>query len=166
MILSNASPLIYLAKLGKLELLKELFRKIIIPREVYDEVVAKGKEGKFFDALKVEKAIKDGWIDVKGIKIEKEIEGLAPEIDKGETALLSLAKREKAHLILIDDACARTIAESLGFNAKGTLYVLLKAYRKRLINKNEVKESINKLVLSGFRLSQELYIAIMKDISN
>ena len=164
MILSNASPLIYLAKLEKLDLLRILFKKIIIPKEVYEEVIIKGKEGRFFDATRVERAIKDGWIIVKSTRIEREIEEFAPEIERGEIALISLAKKKKPDLILIDDASARTIAESFGFNVKGTLYVLLKAYKKRLLTKKEVKEIVNKLIFVGFRISQELYINLLGEL--
>ena len=164
MILSNSSPLIYLAKLGKLDILKTLFKEIIIPKEVYEEVVIKGKEEKFFDALKVENSVQEGWLKVKETTINKEIETLAPEIDLGEIALISLAKKLKPSLILIDDASARAIAESFGFNVKGTLYILLTAYKKKIIDKNEIKELINRLIVSGFRISQELYINLLGEL--
>src|SRR3989344_3995870 len=128
MILSNSGPLIYLAKIRKLNSLKILFREIIIPKEVYEEVVIKGKEEKFFDALIVEKVINEGWLKIKEVEIEEQIKNFAPEIDLGEIALLSLAKKLRPSLILIDDASARTIAESLGFNVKGTIYILLKSH--------------------------------------
>ena len=64
MILSNSSPLIYLAKIEKLNILKILFKEIIIPKQVYEEVVLKGKEEKFFDALNVENSIKESWIKI------------------------------------------------------------------------------------------------------
>ena len=163
MILSNATPLIYLAKLGKLDILKSLFKEIVIPREVYEEIIAGKKDG-FFDALTIEKAVENGWLKIKELKIERKIEKFAPEIDLGEIALINLAKKLKADLILIDDASARTIAESLGFNVKGTLYILLKAYKKKLIHKDELKELINQLVFSGFRISQELYIEILEEL--
>ena len=40
--ISNAGPLIALAKLGQLGLLLDLFDEIVIPREVCNEVVTKG----------------------------------------------------------------------------------------------------------------------------
>ena len=135
MILSNATPLIYLAKIGKLDLLRSLYKEVSIPEEVYKEVV-KGKENKFFDALIIDKSIKDGWIKIKKIKVKKEIESFASEIDLGEIELISLATETKPYLILIDDASARAIAESFGFNVKGTIYVLLRAYKKKMISKN------------------------------
>ena len=45
-IISNASTLIYLAKVNRLHLLKDLFKKVIIPMEVYEEVIIRGiKDG-------------------------------------------------------------------------------------------------------------------------
>ncbi len=163
MIISNASPLIYLSKLGRLGLLKKLFTSILIPEEVCKEIL-KGKEEKFADALVIEEAIKKGWIKIKSVEKDKELEKFVPELDLGEVALISLAKKLKPSLVLVDDASARAIAESFGFNVKGTLYVILIAYRKSLINKKEALELINKLLLFGFRISQELYIQLIEEL--
>lgn len=161
MIISNSSPLMYLTKINQLELLKKLFKEIIIPREVYEEVVVRGKEGNFLDALKVEKAISDNWIKVKDVAIDKEIEKFSNEIDLGEISVINLAKRLNADLILIDDASARAIAEILGFKVKGTIYILLESYRKKLINKKEIKDLLFLLISEGFRISSELYAKIL-----
>lgn len=163
MIVSNTSPLIYLAKIGKLELLKSLFKEIIIPRQVYDEIM-KGKEENYLDALFIESAVKDGWIIINETIIEKEFKNFSRELDLGELALLSLSIKLKPSLILIDDASARMIAESKGFNAKGTLYVLLKAYKEKIISKQEIKKCVNELVFSGFRISQEIYLKFLEEI--
>ncbi len=164
MILSNSSPLMYLSKLNKLNLLKELFKEITIPKEVYEEVVIKGKEERYFDFIAIEAGIKEGWIKIKEEKIEKDIEDLILELDLGERALINLAKKLKPSLLIIDDASARTIAESLGFNVKGTLYILLKVYKKGIIKQKEIKELIKRLIILGFRLSQEIYIEFLEEI--
>ncbi len=164
MILSNASPLIYLSKINKIHILKSLFNYIIIPKAVYEEVIAKGRAEKFLDVLKKERAINDSCIKVKDTKINREIQQFSSEIDEGEIALISLANELKPNLIIIDDASARTIAESLGFNVKGTLFVLLKACKKGLIKKEETKKLVNKLVFSGFRISQEIYIQFLEEL--
>ena len=163
MIISNTSPLIYLGKIKKLQILKKLFNEVTIPRQVYDEII-KGKEEKFLDALVIENAVKDSWIKVKDAEINEGAEKFLDEIDVGEVAVISLAKKLKPSLILIDDASARTIAESFGFNVKGTLYILLKAYKRKLINKIEVKDSLNRIVFAGFRISQEIYIKFLEEL--
>lgn len=163
MIITNASPLIYLAKIGKLELLERLFGKVISPKEVYNEVV-KGKARGFFDAVRVEKAVKDGWLEIREANIDKSVGGFAHGIDRGELAVISLAVKVKPEMVLIGDASARVIAESFGFNVKGTLYVLLEAYSKKLINKKETKELVNDLISAGFRISSELYGRVLDEI--
>ena len=160
-VFSNSSPIMYLAKIEKLSLLKELFSKIIIPKEVYEEVVEKGKEGGFLDSLRVEKAVKEGWIKIN--KENREMEYFR-EIGTGESALISLAKKEKADLVLIDDASARIIAESFGLNVKGTLYVLLLGCKNGILNKKEVKELIKRLIDAGFRISAEIYTDILDKV--
>lgn len=164
MIISNASPLMYLSKLNKLDLLKLLEREIFIPREVYEEVVIKGKNEGFLDAYNVEKAIEEGLLKIKEIPQEEKLEKFALEIHKGEVAVITLAKKLKPNLLLIDDASARIIAESLGFNVKGTLYILLNSYRKRKLSKEETKKLINHLITLGFRISNEFYIQLMDEL--
>ena len=44
MIVSNAGPLIHLARISKLKLLKTLFGEVVIPNAVKEEVVERGKE--------------------------------------------------------------------------------------------------------------------------
>lgn len=52
--MSNSTPLIALSRIGKLELLREYFGEIHIPKEVYKEVVTRG--GKLFGAVEVKNA--------------------------------------------------------------------------------------------------------------
>lgn len=163
MIVSNTSPLIYLAKIGKLELLKVLFKKIVIPKQVYDEIM-KGKEEGYLDYLFIESAVKEGWISVNDTTIEKEFKVFSEELDSGELALLSLSIKLKPSLVLIDDASARVIAESRGLSVKGTLYILLKAFKEKIISKQEIKKYVNELVFSGFRISQEIYSKFLEEI--
>ena len=53
-VVANASPLIFLAKIDKLELLIELFEEVIIPMQVFAEVVTKGEERGMDDAFLIE----------------------------------------------------------------------------------------------------------------
>jgi len=58
---SDATPLIHLSKISKISYLKKLFDKIFIPKEIYEEVVVKGKE-----LNKKEVVLIEGLIDENG----------------------------------------------------------------------------------------------------
>ena len=42
MVVSNTSPLVYLAALGDFEFLREIFTRVAIPRAVYQEIAVGG----------------------------------------------------------------------------------------------------------------------------
>lgn len=165
-IISNTSPLLYLAKLGKLGLLKSLFRKIVIAEEVYREVVVRGKQQGFIDALAVEQAINDKWVEVKKVSYLEARVRHTSELDAGELETIQLAQELKASMVLIDDAPARIIAESLNLVVKGTLYVIIETYKKKLMNKAETKDLLSQLISLGFRLSAEIYAKVLDEIDN
>lgn len=166
MIVSNSSPLIYLAKINKLHLLKLLFNKLFIPEEVYAETVVTGKTRNFSDALLIERAVQEGWIEIKKTNYNFEYKEIYDKIHPGEIEAIKLAKQLNAKLLLIDDASAHTVAKALGLNARGTIYVLLSSYEKKLISKTEAKSCLHELILHGFRISIELYSKTLNEIEN
>lgn len=158
MIVSNATPLIYLSKVGKLELLKGVFGEIYIPEEVKIEAVDRGKELKRRDALVIEKAIEDGWLKVSRAELVK----LPIELEVGETAAISLAKKLGGQEVLIDEVSARTAARLLGLQPRGTIFVLLKILEEGEMNLDEFLETLNELVKHGFRLREEVYLEAIR----
>lgn len=152
-IVSNASPLIYLAKAGKLNLLQIVFEEVIIPEEVKEEVVDKGKQLGEKDAYIVEKAIAEGWLKVS----HAEILETSIEIHPGELATISLAKKLKTE-VLIDEAPARVAAKLFDLTPKGTIFVLLKSLSTGNIDLNQFIEALNQMIKHGFRLKEEVYM--------
>jgi len=156
MIASNSTPLIYLAKIGKLGLLKKLFGEVIIPTEVFNEVVIRGKEQQHPDSFVIEGAVEEGWIEVKDIKAIGELGEFG--IDPGEAQAISLAKSLDVP-VLLDQTHARIAAKALGLKPRGTIFVLLAAPRKKLLSYGEYQDSLEELVKAGFRMSDEVYLA-------
>ena len=159
-IVSNATPLIYLAKIKKYILLKSLFGKIIISQEVKIEIVDEGKKLKQPDALLIEREMEDGFIEVK--KVGKLIETTL-ELELGELSTLSLAKKLKIDEVLIDETLGRSAARIIGLVPKGTLYVLLKNLKLKKITFDEFLNILNELLESGFRLKEEIYIKAIEE---
>lgn len=159
MIVSNSTSLIYLGKLNKLFLLKKFFNKVFIPQAVFEEVVVVGKKGNHIDAILVEEAIKEGWILVKETNDLPQLKEFG--IDKGEMEAISLSLKLGAP-ILLDQTHARIAAQAVGLKPHGTLFVLLKALKKNLLNFDEFLDSLEQLIQTGFRLDQEVYLQAIK----
>ncbi|WP_232462056.1 DUF3368 domain-containing protein [Thermococcus siculi] len=153
---SDSTPLIHLAKIGRLELLQEFFGEISIPAAVYRECVLEG--GNSEDALAIKNA---KWIKVENISDEKLKRALMLELDEGESEAIVLALERNAELILIDDYDGREVARALGLKVVGTIGVLLRA---KLLGKIEsLMEELERLKATGFWLSEELYERILKE---
>jgi len=159
-IVSNATPLIYLAKIKKYSLLKSLYNKIIISQEVKTEIVDEGKKFNKPDSLLIEKEIESGFIEVK--KVNKLIETTL-ELESGELSTLSLAKKIKINEVLIDETLGRTAAKIVGLIPRGTLYVLLKNLKLKNITFNDFLNILNQLIESGFGLKEEIYIKVIEE---
>jgi predicted nucleic acid-binding protein len=159
MIVSNSTVLIYLAKIGKLNLLKELFGEVLIPTEVFNEVVIRGKEQQQPDAFLVENAIEEDWIHVKDIKTIGKLEEFG--IDLGEAQAISLAKSLGVS-VLLDQTHARIAAKALGLRPRGTIFVLFAAVRKKVLSYEGYQNSLEDLVKAGFRMSDEVYLEAVR----
>ena len=132
MIVSDSTPLIYLSRLKRLYLLREFFKEVFIPEEVYKEVVIRGREEKYPDALVVDEAVKEGWIRVK--KCARVGKLTEYGIDEGEVEAISLALDLSSVEILVDQSHARFAAEVMGLVPRGTIFVLLKALSKDILS--------------------------------
>ena len=159
MIASDASPLICLAKAGKLYLLRELFERVVIEEEVKREAIVRGKEEGDPDALVIENAVKEGWIEVERIEEEKRFSG----IHKGEGNTILLAKKHKC-LVLIDEEDGREVARVMGSKVGGSLYVLKKAIEKGLISKDEAIKTLDEMIEDGFRISTRIYAKFLEEV--
>ena len=169
-VVSNTSPLIWLSKIGRIMLLKELFDEVIIPEEVYKEAIERGLREGFSDALVLKEAVDDGWIKTSKLSkselaLRRKIMEHAFEIHPGEAQAIILARRTH-QLLLIDESSGRAFAEAWGLKAKGTLYVILSALRSGLMNSTEAKEAVLSLVGKGFRIEPSLLARIIREIEN
>jgi predicted nucleic acid-binding protein len=134
MISSNAGPLIHLAKIGRLNLLKELFACVIIPETVEIEVVERGKERGAPDAFLIENEV-GKWIVVEE-DINDKVQEIAKRagIDMGGAIVIMLA-REKEYPVLIDDLAARRFAIGMGLEVAGSIGVKKNFLKKKGFSK-------------------------------
>lgn len=152
--ISNATPLISLSKIGKLSLLQQLFKIIVIPPAVYDEVLVEGKPGYWI----VKEAVEQGWI-----KVNHPRQLLRLNLGRGETAAISLAK-ELNDVLLIDDASATKAARMYGLETVRTTTILIKAARAEILASVELVRLINKLIEEGYYIKPAEYTKLLSKI--
>lgn len=158
---SDASPLIFLAKIDCFDLLKTLFQKVSIPHQIYIDVAVKGKNKP--GSKETDKAVKDAWIEVVEIKEKAKIEKLREEwkIHQGETEAIVLAQSLSASQLLTDDDRAVSKARDLKIAVMRTPGILLLAKRKGLISKS--KEKIDCLLEEGYWITKEEYENFLRE---
>ena len=125
-VISNTSPLIALAKLDKLNLLEQVFGKILIPQLVYEEL----ERGCFYQEVTHFKSACDSFIEVVNVQNHQVFKR---NLDLGECEVLSLALERQANIVLIDDRKAFNEAKELGFKTISTLTFLRVAQTKGFI---------------------------------
>jgi len=154
---SNSSPIIHLAKIGRLDLLKEYFLTVSIPEAVYRECVSEGKDREEVELIKNAE-----WIEVLKIEDQKLVKLLRASLDAGESEAIALSLEIGADLILLDDYEAREKARLYGLKTTGTLGILLRARFDGKIP--SLKEELKNLKSTGFRISDELETRILKEV--
>jgi len=158
-IVSNATPLIHLAKAGRIDLLRKAFGEVFIPEEVKIEVVDNGKQLGERDAYIIERAIDEGWIKV----LNSGIIEVPIKLEPGEVAVLSLTKKLGLREVLMDEVSARVAARLLDLTPRGTIFILFKALERRDIDLNGFLEALNQMMKHGFRLKEEVYIEAIRE---
>lgn len=154
-VVSDASPLINLARAGQFNLLSVFYVRIVIPQAVYDEVVTRGagRDG----SREVQSA---SWIEVQTPQDELAVRTLTAELGRGEAAAIVLSQELGASLLLIDEIRGRRIAQQLGLQVRGTLGILARARReKRILSLREV---LDRLRARGTWIEQELYEEVLR----
>ena len=148
-IISNTTPILSLLKIGKLNLLKELYSHIIIPQAVYEEIEM-GREKPFYKNL-----LQYEWIEVVKVADSNALSFFV-DLDRGEAEVLVLAKEMDADLIIMDELMGRRFVQQLGLKLTGTVGVLLKAKELGLIA--SVTDLLTELIQKGTWISPKLMI--------
>src|SRR3989338_3070576 len=146
-VVSNTGPLIHLSEIELFEAL-EVFDNIYIPEEVQNELIkSKIKEIRKIKLIKLKAQFKD----VAEILINKF------NLDLGESQAIALALQEKADYFLTDDLDARTVANVHGVEAHGTVGIILRAFREKIISKEKAIEKLNGLyAISSLFITKDL----------
>jgi predicted nucleic acid-binding protein len=143
MIISDSTTLIILFDLNRVELLTNLFPKVIIPQAVYAEITYK-------------KSIKKmGFLSVKQPQNSETLEALKMMLDLGESEAIALALEMNLQLI-IDEKKGRKIAMNQGIRIIGLLGIVYLNVIKEFLDISQAEHFIADAVQHGYRINQKL----------
>ncbi len=155
-VVSNTSPITNLAAVGQLDLLRQLYEKVLIPQAVYGELTGGG--GRQPGAIEVQTL---EWIETRPVADRVLVTALQMELDEGEAEAIALAKELAADLLLLDERRDRAVASRLDLQFIGLLGVLIEAKQKGCLP--AVKLVLDDLVAkAGFWVSQQLYACVLQ----
>ena len=130
LVVSDTSPILNLAVIDRLSLIREQFTTVTIPKGVLEELrVGENLPGskKIFDALDAK------WLQVEEVQDSAMLRILTRELDAGEAETIALALETRAPWVVLDESEARKIAKNLGLKVTGVLGILLRAFRQERI---------------------------------
>ena len=160
-VVSDATPLISLMKIGHLDLLQYYFGEVQIPPAVYNELITNTnyqdeanliKDCPFIHIVKL-----SNYLEVNLIR---KTEGL----DLGESEAIVLSNEIKAELLLMDELKGRQVAEQMGIRIMGTIGLLLASYEKRYLSPEEIRECVCLLKTSGRHIGERYFNLLLDRI--
>lgn len=140
----DTSALIALEKINLLDALCKIYTEIIMPEAVINEIGTPS-----IDCYSVKK--------IESPLVRLLVNDL--NLGRGESEVIALSS-ETGIRVIIDDLKARKVAETLGLNVTGTIGILLKAEKMRLIE--SAYDKAKELKAKGFYVSDELLENISK----
>lgn len=169
----NSSPLIYLAKVSLLNMLKEVPEEKFTVTKVFNEVIEEGKKKGAPEASILENLIKEEIIKVRNpndeeyLKFVKKIsaEKERQPLHEAEAEVLCLAKQLKG-IAIADDKATRSVAKLLGIELHGTGYIMGKIFATGKIQREDLIKKLNEMRRVGWYVSAEDYMKILEYIKN
>ena len=146
-VVSNAGPLMALAKLNLLHLLRELYGRVYFARSVYDEMVVEGMRQGHEDARTLHLFLDQTEWHPEEVDTGDISTGLREaRLDRGERDTLALAERLHSALVLMDETVGRQTARERGLTVRGSLGVLVEAYQQGLIQADQLRLYFEEMV--------------------
>lgn len=156
LVVSDTSPLLNLALIDQLGLVREQFSTVIVPEQVWDELLA-GEDGvPGLRALRDDDALTVDSVPETPLFAE-----FLHELDRGEAAALTYAVETDADLVLLDERDARQVARRHGLSITGVVGILLRAALEEQI---DLQTNLDALRDAGFWLSEELYTEALEQV--
>jgi predicted nucleic acid-binding protein len=153
LVVSDTSPLLNLALIDRLDLVREQFSTVTVPKPVWDELFD-GEEGVealrgFHDA---------GALDIVTVEDSSLFVEFRRDLDVGEAAALAYALEADADLVLLDEREARQTARRHDLSMTGAIGILLRGARTGDL---DLQTELDALRSAGFWIAEDLYDEVL-----
>ena len=152
-VVCDSSPLIALSIIDRLDILDSLFKEVLIPVSVFNEVSMENKP----EAARITEWAKKKVVSATNNQL---INSFSLLLDIGEAEAMALYIEKEADFLLIDERKGRKVAAYNKINVIGSLGILLMAKKKDLLP--SIKPLLNRLQQSYIRISNELYLKTLE----
>ena len=157
LVISDTSPLCYLLLIEQVDLLPQLYGRVIIPQAVQDEL-ADGRSPENVKRWIEEPPI---WLEIQPVSAQ--LDAVLEELDLGERESILLVKQLNADLLLVDDREARKVARSRKVRIIGVLGILEEAATLGIV---DLPKAIVRLQQTTFRVSPSLIQTLLEQFSS
>lgn len=153
LVVADTSPLLNLALVGRLELVREQFGSVTVPGQVWEELLA-GEDG----VNSLQSLRETGGLDVVTAEEGALFAEFRRDLDRGESAALSYAVETDADRLLLDEREARQAARRHEIPVTGAIGILLQAAQEGKIS---LRDELDSLRAAGFWISEDLYEEVL-----
>jgi predicted nucleic acid-binding protein len=163
----DATPLIYLARVDRLELGLELADSCLVPEPVHEEVVAEGLDAGYADARRIQRAVEADRLEIREPPADGLIERLEQNdgLSEADISVLALTAATGGTAIM-DEHRGRQVARVEEITVHGTAFLVLVALRDGALDRQETLDIIDEMIEAGWHCSTELYARIRERIDD
>jgi uncharacterized protein len=158
-VVSNTSPILNLAIIGQLDLLRQQFGEVLIPPMVLQDLKV---DAELPGVEPIRLALQNHWLRVFELSNTDIARALRRDLDNGEAEAIALALQLKLMTVLIDEHDGRAAARAMGLVPVGVLGILLRA--KHTGNLDSVVTAMRALQdQAGFFINPDLFASLARE---
>lgn len=163
----DATPLIYLAKVDRLELVQHLDAACVIPERVYEEVVATGIEQGYPDARRIEQCVDADHFDVRVVETATLLSRLQQNsnLSDADAAVIAYADTHDG-VAVMDETYGRDVATTEGVTTRGTAFLVLKLAKEGAISVDDARTVIDTVIDEGWYCAPDVYTKIVQKLDS
>ena len=155
-IVCDTSPLLLFARADRLGLLPALYRRVVVPGAVLQEVNVQADE----PARQIQVHVQQDVFQRKEAQ-GRSLDAVGENMGRGERAAIALARELDAELVVLDDEQGRTEARRHGLSITGSIGILIEAKERDVIA--SMRRELDRLVEEGLWIDEQLYDRVLRE---